>query len=280
VAPDEYVTYRGVHLIDKVELERHEFLVPYPEDPSGVITWYTKTIAKAGGVGGLEGAFATLAPLVRDYLRERIFDREVDLADKVVLRRLAENDAQHLVIEPFRQAILALAIEEREATIVESALRLSETPAFAWSRQTLDAERTIFNLTPVDNSLERRFAAFLDRAADVAAFAKLTMSTRFALEYISRTGALRHYWPDFVVRLDDDTCMVLETKGLEDPDVALKDQRARRWCRDATRLSGRTWSYRKVPQAVFDRFTGESVETLCRFLDAREGGPDTLSDAD
>jgi len=68
--------------------------------------------------------------------------------------------------------------------------------------------------------------------------AKLTMNTRFALEYISNAGALRYYYPDFVMRLSDDTCLIVETKGLEDLDVALKDRRARRWCQDSTRLAG------------------------------------------
>jgi type III restriction enzyme len=278
VAPDQYLEYRGIHLIDKVEVERDKFLVPYPEDPSGVITWYTKAAAAAGGVGGLEGAFATLAPLVRDYLTCRVFVREIDLADKVVLRRLAENDAQQLVIVPFQRAIRALAIEEREATITENAFRLSQTPAFPWSRTTVESAKTVFNLSPVDNKLEKRFAEFLDRATDVGAFAKLTMNSRFALEYIARSGALRYYYPDFVVRLDDDTCLVLETKGMEDVDVALKDRRARKWCRDASALSGRTWLYRKVPQTAFDRFSGESVESLLRYLDAREGQNDTDDD--
>ncbi|MBA2294934.1 MAG: hypothetical protein H0W16_07355 [Actinobacteria bacterium] len=280
VAPDEYIAYRGMHLIDKVEVERDKFLVPYAEDPSGVLTWYTQSAAKAGGVGGLAGAFATLAPLVRNYLLNRVFDRPVDLADKVVLRRLAENDAQQIVIGAFQKAIRALAISEREATITESAFRVSETPAFPWSRTTVEAKRTVFNLTPVDNALERRFAEFLDRATDVAALAKLTLNSRFALEYISSTGALRYHYPDFVVRLTDDSCLILETKGLEDVEVALKDQRARRWCRDASRLSGRSWTYHKVPQVAFDQFTGESVNSLCRYLDAREGHPDTSQDGD
>jgi type III restriction enzyme len=276
VAPDEYIKYRGLHLITKLEIERDEFLVPYPEDPSGLITWYTNAAARAGGVGGLAGAFATLAPLVRGYLRDRVFDRPVELADKVVLRRLAENDAQQIVIGAFQRAIRKLSITEREATITEDALRLSQTPPFPWSRATVDAAGTVFNLTPVENSLERRFAQFLDRASDVGAFAKLTQNSRFALEYISSTGALRYYYPDFVVRLDDDTCLVMETKGLEDVEVALKDQRARRWCRDAARLSGRRWQYYKVPQAAFDAFSGDSVSSLCRFLEARGGHQESL----
>ena len=268
VQPEEYVHYRGLHLIDKGVIEEYEFHVPYAEDPSGVITYYTRSVAKAGGVDRLSGAFATLAPMVRDYLRDRVFERPVELEDKVILRRLAENDAQALVVGAFREAIRALSITEREPTIEESALRVSETPPFPWSRETVPGERTVFNLTPVDSSLEARFARFLDRATDVTAWAKLTMNSRFALEYISRAGALRYYYPDFVMRLDDDSCLIVETKGQEDLDVALKDRRARRWCQDATRLSGRDWTYEKVPQKLFDSFDGDTLEGLRRFLDA------------
>jgi type III restriction enzyme len=272
VQPDEYVQYRGVHLIDKGVIEEYEFHVPYAEDPAGVITYYTRSAAKAGGVDRLSGAFATLAPMVRDYLRQRVFERPVELDDKVILRRLAENDAQALVVSAFRDAIRALSITQREPTIEENALRVSDTPPFPWSRKTVDGQRTVFNLTPVDSSLEARFAQFLDRASDVTAWAKLTMNSRFGLEYISRAGALRYYFPDFVLRLADDTCLIVETKGQEDLDVALKDRRARRWCQDATRLAGREWAYEKVPQRLFDTFDGDTVEALRRFLDASGAG--------
>jgi hypothetical protein len=248
--PDEYVQYRGVYLIDKGVIEDYEFHVPYAEDPAGVSTYYTRSVAKEGGVDRLSGAFATLAPMVRDYLKQRVFERPVEVAGKVILRRLAENDAQALVVGAFRDAIRALSITERKPTIEDNALRVSDTPPFPWSRQTVDGQRTVFNLTPVDNSLEARFAQFLDRASDLTAWAKLTMNSRFALEYISRAGALRYYYPDFVLRLADDTCLIVETKGQEDLDVALKDRRARRWCQDATRLAGREWAYDKhsLPQ--------------------------------
>ncbi len=102
----------------------------------------------------------------------------------------------------------------------------------------------------------------------MTAWAKLTMNSRFALEYISKAGALRYYYPDFVMRLSDDSCLIVETKGQEDLDVALKDRRARRWCEDATRLAGRAWAYEKVPQKLFDVFAGDTVEGLRRFLAA------------
>ncbi len=272
VAADGYIEYRGIHLIQKAEIERDRFLVPYAEDPVGVVSWYTKTVAKAGGVAGIAGAFATLAPMVRDYLETRVFEHPVDLADTVILRRLAENDAQRIVIGAFQNAIRALSISERDTAITERHFHISQTPAFPWSRKTVNATKTVFNLTPVDNALEARCAQFLDRASDVVAFAKLTMNSRFALEYISSTGAIRYYYPDFVVRLADDTFVIVETKGMEDIEVALKDRRARRWCRDATTLSGREWVYEKVLQGLFDAYSGDTVEGLRRMLAAGGDG--------
>lgn len=268
IEPDDYIEYRGVHLIDKVEVEREKFLVPYPEDSAGVVSWYTRNAARAGGVAGIAGAFATLAPLIRTYLQARVFDREVGLDDKVVLRRLAESDAQKIVTEAFRQAILKLKLREEEAEIREDAFRISQTPPFPWSRKTVEADRTVFNLTPVDNDLEGRFARFLDKAPDVLAFAKLTLNSGFALEYLASTGALRYYYPDFLIRLKDDSCLVVETKGLEDIEVARKDKRARKWCRDASRLAGRDWAYLKVRQSDFDKFSGDSVKKLSQYIEA------------
>jgi type III restriction enzyme len=132
----------------------------------------------------------------------------------------------------------------------------------------VDGTKHVFNKIACDSNLEAAFAHFLDRAPDVAAYAKLTLNTRFSIEYLSTTGALRYYYPDFVVRLDDDTHLIVETKGLEDPEVARKDRRARRWCEDATKLTGSDWSYLKVPQAVFDASPATTFDQLARHVEA------------
>lgn len=54
-------------------------------------------------------------------------------------------------------------------------------------------------------------------------------------------------------------------------DVALKDRRARRWCRDASALSGRDWAYEKVLQRVFDAYTDDDADRLRRFIAAGAG---------
>ncbi len=157
IEPDEYVQYRGLHLIDKDVIEEYEFHVPYAEDPSGVITYYTRSVAKASGVDRLSGAFATLAPMVRDYLKERVFEHPVDLDDKVVLRRLAENDAQ---------AACRRRLRRRRSVSSRSSSANPRSPrAPSGSRRhhrsrgrgrRSRASEHVFNLTPVDNTLEAR----------------------------------------------------------------------------------------------------------------------------
>ena len=65
-------------------------------------------------------------------------------------------------------------------------------------------------------------------------------------------------------------------QGLEDLEVALKDRRARRWCRDASDLSGRDWQYEKVRQKVFDAYTGDTIDGLQRFIAAGSGDQEKL----
>ncbi len=88
---------------------------------------------------------------------------------------------------------------------------------------------------------------------------KILEVTKFAIEYLNHKGALALYYPDFVAeqkRPDDTSTMwLIETKGQEFPDVALKDKRAEEWCRDATKLTDREWRYLKVKYADYSAAT-------------------------
>lgn len=268
VSPEEYIRYRGLHLISKKVIEEGEFYIPYPEEPSGAVAYYTKLVMRAAGLGNVAGHFAQITPLVRDYLATKLFGHPVELANKTILYRLTEGDARAMVTEAFRNAINERAVTTEDVKIEAAALMVSATPAFLWSKQTTTGEKQIFNKVVMDSSLEGAFAHFLDRADDVAAYAKLTQNSRFSIEYLSSSGALRYYYPDFAVRLKDDTHALVETKGLEDVEVARKDRRARRWCDDASRLTGEDWFYLKVPQAVFDVSPATTFEALMRHVEA------------
>ncbi len=121
------------------------------------------------------------------------------------------------------------------------------------SRATLKASKCIFNLVPCENQFEKEFAKFLQEAEDVERFAKLPEQFRFVIDYTDAAGNLRYYEPDFVVVTEDGTHHLMETKGLEDVNVAHKDRAACLWCENATALTGKSWCYLKVRQEEYNR---------------------------
>jgi type III restriction enzyme len=137
---------------------------------------------------------------------------------------------------------------ELEPRLLDAGRRLAETPKFPWSRATLAAGKCIYNLVPCTNQFEKEFAKFLQDADDVNRFAKLPEQFRFAIEYTDAAGNLRYYEPDFVAVTEDGVHHLIETKGLEDVNVAHKDRAAYLWCENATILTDKKWCYLIVRQ--------------------------------
>ena len=79
-------------------------------------------------------------------------------------------------------------------SIVCSSVRakLSETPPFSYSRPTLVATKTVYDLVPCGNEFEQAFAKFLEDALDVERFAKLPEQFGFAIEYTDTNNNLRY----------------------------------------------------------------------------------------
>jgi len=69
-----------------------------------------------------------------------------------------------------------------------------------------------------------------------------------------------------VVTIDKSERLIIETKGREDVDVWHKDKRIKKWCNDATGLSGRKWSFIRVDQADFEKYRFKSVKELISAL--------------
>lgn len=168
--------------------------------------------------------------------------------DIVTLEKIV---ARYVTVDLFVKALRAVVIEQQAPQVV-AARRVSETPAFPYSRSVFPAAKTVFNVVAPDNECERRFARFLQDAPDVAAFAKLPPQFGFAIEYTGSAASRRYYEPDFVAVLTDGSHRLVETKEREDPDVPHKDCAARLWCENATSLTGVSWRYLKVSQTGFD----------------------------
>lgn len=242
--------YEGRDLITLEKLIEHEYTIPQAQTPQEVISYYAKRIAREVK---LPSQFAALVPKVREFLETRAFGENVSLDSPAMIQAISSNVAQYVTVKTFVAALRNLVVEDLAPELLKEGRKLSETPGFPWSRATLEASKTVFNLVPCDNEFERRFAKFLEDAADVRSFAKLPGQFGFTIEYTDSATNLRYYEPDFVAVLTDGTCYLVETKGREDLDVSHKDRAARIWCENATLLTVEAWEYLKVPQGEFTK---------------------------
>ncbi|MCL5067155.1 MAG: hypothetical protein M1368_02225, partial [Thaumarchaeota archaeon] len=225
-----------------------DYTIPQPQTAEEVISYYAKRIAQDVK---LPSQFASLAPKVREFLRERAFGGPVDLTDKTIIQAIATSVAQYLTVKTFASILRALVVEELSPRLEHRGRPLSETEPFPFSRPTFEASKTVFNLVAPDNNFEREFAQFLQDATDVRSFAKLPRRFGFTIEYTDSATNLRYYEPDFVAIDRNGAHYVIETKGQEDIDVAHKDRAAAIWCENATLLTEDPWAYVKVPQKGF-----------------------------
>ena len=156
-----------------------------------------------------------------------------------------------------------MIVQESIPELLVPGKMLSTTPPYPFSRLLFESPKTIFNYVACDNEFERSFAQFLDNAEDVISFAKLAPQFGFSIQYTDTRANIRHYYPDFAVKVKEDEFWIIETKGREDVDVAMKDQAATNWCENATELSDYNWKYLKVQQKDFEGLHPSSFEELC-----------------
>jgi type III restriction enzyme len=236
---------------------------------------FLRDIAHATGRNlGLDGHFSGLYRIVKGYVQQRCFGVAVDLDSEDIKRRLRDPLLQEGIATFLSQRIADLATQERAIEFEDAAFRLSQTQPFTWRRLHITCDKTIFNECAVYNDLEAGFARFLAGAPDIIRFAALAESyTRFRVDYMSSSGAIKFYYPDFVAVQATPTGEVnwiVETKGREWDDVAQKDASMRDWCEKITAQTGQPWRYLKVPQREFDSSSAHTLGELVEKLEGRE----------
>ncbi|HET6572562.1 MAG TPA: hypothetical protein VFG68_03090, partial [Fimbriiglobus sp.] len=240
--------YEGYDLVTMKMIVERDYKIPTPQTAEEVIGYYAKRIANDVK---LPSQFAALVPKVREFLAEKAFGKPVGLNTPEMVKAISSNVAAFVTIRTFVAELRKLVVDELEPELVSAGRALSTLPGFPWSRPTVTASKCVFNLVPCDNKYEVEFARFLEKSDDVVRFAKLPERFGFVIEYTDAMGNLRHYEPDFVVVTADGVHSLVETKGLEDVNVAHKDRAARLWVENATALTGTPWTYYKVRQTDF-----------------------------
>ncbi len=241
--------YEGIDLITLKKMVERDYKIPAPQTAEEVIGYYARRIAQDLK---LPSQFAILAPKVRDFLTSKAFGVTVDLSTPQMVKAISSNVAAYVTIQSFVKALRQVVVEQLQPQLIEAGRLLSTTPKFPWSRATLPAAKCVLNLVPCDNDYEKAFAKFLQDADDVARFAKLPELFGFTIEYTDATGNLRFYEPDFVAVTVDSAFYLIETKGMEDINVAHKNRAATLWCENATALTGTEWHFLVIRQTEYN----------------------------
>jgi len=257
-APKKFM-YEGRDILTDEKLFEREYEIPEAQTAEEIIGYYARRISQDIK---LPSQFAALAPKLREFFEYKAFGKQVNLGDPAVVKAVGSRLACFIVLKEFEKLLRELVVEENIPVLVNSGRPLSSTPPFPFSRLTMESAKTVFNLVACHNEYERDFAAFLHAAPDVTAFAKLPEQFGFCIQYTDSVANLRNYFPDFVASLADGSFWIIETKGREDIEVALKDEAARTWCGFATTLTGKNWSYIKVLQKDFEELRPERFEEV------------------
>lgn len=251
--------YEGYDFITLQKLVERDYTIPEPQTAEEVIGYYARRIAQDLK---LPSQFAALVPKVREFFEDKAFGEKVNLASPAMVKAMGSNVANYVTVDVFVKALRAVIIEELQPQLLNEGRKLSETPPFPYSRPTLAAAKSVFNLVPCDNEFEKEFARFLEKAPDVQRFAKLPERFGFVIEYTDAATNLRYYEPDFVVVTSDGHYYLVETKGQVSEDVPHKNRAAQLWCENATFLTGTSWEFLIVRQADYNRLHPDEFADL------------------
>lgn len=245
-----------------------------PADYRSVVAFFARQLLKDLR---LVGGYELLYPKVRDFMRGHLFEGPpADLEDAVVIRNLSEPEVGKVLYDSFKTAINALTISDSGSTRIEDYIRLSHTRPFRTDhRPFLAAKKCIFTKTVGEansGGFELSFAAFLEAAPDVQAFAKNYFAVGFKLDYVKADGDLSNYVPDFIARDTSGVIWIIETKGRKELDLPQKMARLKQWCDDATAAeeSGQRYDFVFVDQEAFEKHTPATFAALATaFTDYR-----------
>lgn len=219
--------------------------------------------------------FAAVYPIVRKYVSQVCFEKEVDPENVAVRAKLADVDVENAIISVVAKALGNASVVKNPVKLKQEGVVLSKTPTFVWRRPHTEAKHTIFNFVACYNDFEIRFAEFLNRVGDIEKFASLAeRNVGFKIDYLSSKGAIRFYYPDFVAVQkagSKSVNWIIETKGRFYEDTDKKEAAIKNWCAEVSRITGQEWKYALVPQETFEKHDYYDFAELQKHL-RKEGG--------
>ena len=230
-------------------------------DYRSVIGYFTQIIMKDLR---LVSGYDVLYGKVKDFIRNELFDGNVDLDNLNTLRNLSELEASKTLIETFKKEINSLTVQDRGDAEIRDTIKLRKTRPFVVKEQGyIIPKKSIFNKIIGDSHLELQFASFLEDCDDIISYVKNYLAVHFNIDYVNADGNISNYYPDFIVKKNNKEVFIIETKGLEDLDVPLKMQRIRQWCEDINKAqSDVKYDFVFVDEESFNKYSPKSFSEL------------------
>ena len=226
-------------------------------DYRNVIGYFARIIMKELR---LVSGYDVLFGKIKAFVQAELFVRTVDLEHPNTLRNLSEPAATKTLIETFKKAINALTVRDKGNAEIRNTIKLRQTRPFVVKDQGyLVPKKSVFNRVIGDSRLELQFANFLENCPDIVSYAKNYFAVHFKLDYVNADGNISNYYPDFIVKKSDAEVFIVETKGVEDLDVAPKWERLKQWCADLNAIqSATTYSHLFVSEATWEKYPPHS----------------------
>lgn len=219
---------------------------------------------------------AQIARLADKYVRHKLFNKDFDpLKDnnwKVLL--LTESKITEHIIRNISKSIYDLQnkLDINEAKIVKR--YFSEVAEIKGREEyCVRVSKSIYPKIPFPSNrggFERSFIEFVDRDTKVERFVKISeYAHNFAnILYIREDGLLAHYFPDFMVKINN-VMYVVETKAERDvnsPNVKLKQTSTIDWINKINELDeekkfGCIWKYVLLGEKTFYSMTDKGATT-------------------
>lgn len=259
------IDYEGRQLITGEVVEMMEVNLPLLQNGPGAITYFRKELEH---VCKVKNTHQLLAPLLQQFIENLLFTETGSIYDEHIVSRLSDADVREYIRSIFIPLIREKTTEKQTREVARDPIHLTRWRPFQATsserKPITQARHTPFNLVPCDRGLEQMFVEFLDRAPDIAAFAKNAGPQSLRIDYLSDGSRLAFYTPDFFVRTDEGKYYLIETKGRVDRDVPNKAKAAIKWCESASQGNAATWEYLYIPQGVFEAISANRFDELVR----------------
>ncbi len=230
-------------------------------DYRSVVAYFARTLMKELR---LVSGYDVLYGKVKAFVEHDLFGKTIDLEHANTIRNLSETAATMTLIGAMKKGINALTVEQSgDARIVDTIRLRNVRPFVAKNQDYVTTKKSVFNRVIGDSPFELEFAGFLEKCPDVQSFAKNYLAVNFKLDYVKADGDISNYVPDFIVKLTDGTVVIVETKGLQDVDVAPKLNRLKQWCDDvSTHHTGVKYDFAFVDSESFEKYRPKNMAAL------------------